>query len=168
MNSNPLISCETIGCPGTQAGFCSQKRQDTIRERRNMDNIEKDVAAALRLGYGTHYGRYKVDYPHTADHSVVEEPEQTKTCKMCGMEFILTRQDQKYCSEECRVKWNSQRKKPQKKGPYLECGPAQCPICGKKFVRTTDDRRKVFCGRSCSAKSREARRKRETSSEGES
>ena len=134
----------------------------------NMDNIEKDVAAALKLGYGVHYGRYKVDYPFTANHSVVKEPEEKRTCKLCGIEFIPHRSDQRYCSEECRVKWNGQRKKPQKKGPYLECGQTKCPMCGKEFVRTIVDRRKVFCGRSCSAKYREARRKQETSSDGES
>lgn len=28
-----------------------------------LDNIEKDVIAAMELGYGVHYGHYKADHP---------------------------------------------------------------------------------------------------------
>lgn len=29
-----------------------------------FDNIERDVIAAMKLGYGVHYGAYKADYPN--------------------------------------------------------------------------------------------------------
>lgn len=41
--------------------------------KRILDNLERDVVAAMRLGYGVHYGAYKADHPHTRDCSPIEE-----------------------------------------------------------------------------------------------
>lgn len=74
-----------------------------------MDNIERDVVAAMRLGYGVHYGRYKADHPHT---KIEPEPEEIDvsdikfiSCGYCGKQFSPFLEgrshNSKYCSREC-------------------------------------------------------------------
>lgn len=76
---------------------------------KKLDNIERDVIAAERIGYGCHYGRYKADHPYTR----VEEPERKdipddadkRVCGHCGKEFCLFPEgrshNSKYCSRKC-------------------------------------------------------------------
>lgn len=78
--------------------------------KRKLDNIERDSAMAMKLGYGVHYGRYKADHPHTRS----EEPEKkltedAKPCVRCGKLFEPRKsgQEQKFCCEQCRVAHNS-------------------------------------------------------------
>ena len=140
-----------------------------------MDNLSRDVKRAAQLGYGVHYGRYKAEHPFAKGHledTVPEQKHQTRICKECGKEFIPHRKNQCFCEEKCRVKYHNRKAarksaRKQKKGPYLEIGPASCPICGAAFVRTSKDRRITFCGMSCAAQYRNMI-KRETSSDGKS
>lgn len=130
-----------------------------------MDNLEKDVAAALRLGYGCQYGRYKVDHPHTADHTVdlipeEEEVDPPKQCRHCGKEFRPDNGNQVFCSEECRVDrrrlLDRINKSNAEKRPI---GQAVCPVCDKTFAKLT--RNHTYCSRSCAAVVRnKTRRKR--------
>ena len=32
-----------------------------------MDNLDKDIRMAEKLGYGVHYGAFKADYPNTKE-----------------------------------------------------------------------------------------------------
>lgn len=71
-----------------------------------MDNLEKDVAAAMRLGYGVHYGRYKADHPNTKEDAG-EDPGNRK-CRNCGEPIRATglRNRRLYCDDRCRKAYN--------------------------------------------------------------
>ena len=145
-----------------------------------MDNLDRDIREAKRLGYGVHYGHYKADHPHTADLS--EETPAPKfpiiRCKHCGREFEQIHKNRQYCSEECKEREKEKNRLQKENRPALLIGEAICPVCGKQFLRTRKNIRKQYCSQSCAAVIRnqnrkgEKRRKHpikwETSSEGES
>ncbi len=56
-----------------------------------MDNLDRDVREARRLGYGVRYGRYKADHPHTKPdpNAQVEEPEIRK-CRFAARSMSVT------------------------------------------------------------------------------
>lgn len=125
-----------------------------------MDNLEKDVREAMRLGYGIHYGNYKVDHPHTRDDLDMPPPPKhpPKKCPECGIEFIPERANQKYCSADCQQ--NRQRldkeKYKRRKQLNLPLGPAVCLVCGGNYVRYK--KTQETCSRSCAARVRNLRR----------
>ena len=136
-----------------------------------MDNIDRDLREAERLGYGCHYGWYKADHPYTAE----PEEEQSKKngtgiCRCCGAMFYKGGRAKLYCSDECREKYNQQKAMRAKE--KFPLGPAICVVCKKAFARKRATN--VCCSRSCAAVKRngERREKKEktqgTSSEGES
>lgn len=145
-----------------------------------MDNLSRDVREAMRLGYGVHYGRYKADYPYTADHSV-ENPEQKAQiirCKHCGREFEQMHKNRQYCSDECKELEKEKCRRQRESRPELPTGEAICPVCGGVFIRTSKNVRKQYCSQSCASVIRNKNRKGEkrkkhpiqweTSSDGES
>lgn len=82
-----------------------------MARKRKLDNIERDVILAERLGYGCHYGRYKADHPHTRveEESAVEVkplPDSLKPCRFCGKLFDPEMQGhtkaRAFCSYECQ------------------------------------------------------------------
>lgn len=79
--------------------------------RRELDNIEKDVIAAMKLGYGVHYGNYKADHPHTATETACVEPAvvEPMVCERCGQRFFMKRFGQKYCCTRCQQIAGAQR-----------------------------------------------------------
>lgn len=83
-------------------------------KRRPLDNIEKDVIAAMELGYGVHYGHYKADHPHTReDKPEPQIPEEyMRTCRYCGRQFSTRGQHYRklYCDDDCRQAYNSRQK----------------------------------------------------------
>lgn len=100
------------------------------RPRRRMDSIEMDMLEAERLGYGVHYGQYKVDHPHTKEANEeklyqkkkqpqVEQPRKVyeKVCPLCGKTFTTLHSVRVYCGDVC--KWKNDgiryREKKQKK-----------------------------------------------------
>ena len=129
-----------------------------------MDNLAKDVAAAQRLGYGCHYGRYKVDHPHTSNRSVevIPEPEDNEPphrCKHCGKIFKPRDGHQVFCTEECRQDrrrlLNRLNKQDYTRKPM---GEAVCPVCNVTFPRLA--RKQIYCGRACAAVVRNKTRKK--------
>ena len=123
-----------------------------------MDNIEKDVAAALRLGYGCRYGRYKVDYPHTAVRIVeaVPEPEDDEPpryCRHCGKEFSPNTGHQIFCTDECRLERKRLRNRISKNSAEKRpVGEVHCPICGRIAPKMSNGQK--YCGKSCAAVAR--------------
>lgn len=131
--------------------------------KRVLDNIERDVVAAMKLGYGVHYGRYKADYPHTKADDVTAavpkpapEAEERAFCVLCGTEFLRSHGCQKYCSDECRrsatkARWQTyyQRKK-------TEPRPVVCPECGKTFLPANG--RQKYCTHLCTRKANQKKR----------
>lgn len=70
--------------------------------KREMDNLAKDAAAALKAGMS--YGRWKALHPNTKD--IEEEPavpEGLPICKHCGKPFKpKSYRKQVYCEYECQ------------------------------------------------------------------
>ena len=91
--------------------------------RRKLDNLDRDVIRAERLGYGCHYGRYKADHPHTrAEGSnpaptveAQELPNTLKSCRICGKMFdpedFGYSKARKFCSVECAEESNRIRQR---------------------------------------------------------
>ena len=121
--------------------------------KRKLDNLERDVVAAMRLGYGVHYGAYKADHPHTRDCSPIEghkpalEAEKDVCCALCGKEFLRTYGGQKYCSEECREKAKKEREKKYYQRTKAKILPISCPECGRNFLPVS--RRQKYCCTLC-------------------
>ena len=121
-----------------------------------MDNLLKDVREAERLGYGVHYGHYKVDHPHTADVSVDLEPDPIlRKCAECGGEFVPAHGNQLYCCVECKdaAKRAAQNRHYQiHKATRVPLSTAVCVVCGAEFKQRK--RTQLCCSRSCAARNR--------------
>lgn len=104
-----------------------------------MDNLDRDSARALALGYGVHYGHYKVDYPNTMDPVETEPVETRGRCMECQELFVPGKSTQKFCSEECRRAYGQKRK-------HTRVAGAPCRVCGKPV---TDRWRRAFCSNDC-------------------
>ena len=119
--------------------------------KRKRDNIDRDVATALRLGYGVHYGHYKADHPHTRGVQKELEPEveaeKEVVCRHCGKVFLQQHGSQRFCSDACRresIRIRNREYKRKKSGIY---DPVNCAVCGKSFLRTTCHQ--IYCSPRC-------------------
>jgi predicted nucleic acid-binding Zn ribbon protein len=138
-----------------------------MAKKKELDNIERDVIAAMRLGYGVHYGRYKADYPHTKDRPVPEpkkepETEQDAVCSVCGKKYLRSDGCGKFCSEECRKVSRRARERKYYKNKRGEIAPIACPVCGKDFLPVS--RRQKYCASVCARKAgwmKQARKRKE-------
>lgn len=78
--------------------------------KRKLDNIERDVIAAMELGYGVHYGNYKADHPNTKEpeEDSIPDPEEYGSCRNCGKPFPRRgyRYRKLYCDDDCRLQYN--------------------------------------------------------------
>lgn len=91
-----------------QERLCNEKRA------RPRDNIDLDVMDAERLGYGPHYGYYKVDHPLTKDANEARlaakrnqpkpRPVYEFACRVCGTRFITTNKKRRHCCADCKKK----------------------------------------------------------------
>lgn len=121
-----------------------------------MDNIDRIMKEADRLGFGVSYGKYRVAYPNGSSDvpsskpkpSIREKP--SVVCVCCGNRFIQTHASQLYCSEECR--YAAKRKRDveylrKKSGRPLV---ALCVICGSEF-KPKNTRHKC-CSKQCKEK----------------
>lgn len=79
--------------------------------KRQPDNLDKDVAMALKLGYGVHYGAYKADHPHTREKEPEEILDQSRfgLCLNCGKRFSKCGRGYRklYCDDVCRMQYYS-------------------------------------------------------------
>lgn len=76
-------------------------------------------------------------------------PLVVKTCKHCGKLFETRSTIKIYCSEECRVGYDSRSEWPQE---------AQCAVCGKTYMKTGS--RNVYCSGDCRYQRQIARNRR--------
>lgn len=102
-----------------------------------MDNIDRIMKEADRLGFGVSYGKYRAAYPNDNGQALSAEsvgPEYaTFPCKCCGKPFVRSHANLLYCSEECRHQ--AKRKRDieylrRKSGRPLI---ASCAVCGADF-----------------------------------
>ena len=113
-----------------------------MAKKREPDNIDRDCMRAMALGYGVHYGRFKADYPHTADRDEVVPQYPPRICPQCGTEFLPGRDNQKYCSEECKYEFNRIHRM---RNPMR----ARQPFCKRCGAPVIDPKQRVYCSKAC-------------------
>lgn len=128
--------------------------------KRVLDNIERDVIAAMRLGYGVHYGHYKADHPHTRENPQLPVPkpepekpveaEQDAVCVFCGKMYIRNHGCRKYCSDECLKKAARARERNYYIKKHGEIKEVPCDECGKLFLPV--NRRQIYCCQRCASR----------------
>lgn len=124
-----------------------------------MDNIDRIMKEADRLGFGVSYGKYRAAYPDGSKNVVsatAQEPleyeDDLRKCKICGKEFSATHGNQAYCGPECsdkaRIKRQSKYDKKRHSKPVRSCIE-----CGATITRKGA---RSYCSDACA---REGRRK---------
>lgn len=125
-----------------------------------MSNLDKDLAEMRRLGYGTNYGKYKLDHP--GNNPAPARPEQSEdpaekqvkissgafmlVCSFCGETFASDRASKLYCSTSCCRKTAKKRFKERSVKEPKEQSRI-CPICGQSFP--VSSARIKYCGPEC-------------------
>lgn len=74
----------------------------------------------------------------------------TIKCKQCGREFYTFRSDRKFCPECKKIRKHEadkRRKRTPKKPPEQVHVEANCPVCGKRFIKRTSTQ--LYCSRKC-------------------
>lgn len=129
-----------------------------------MDNLARDAMRMKALGYGVHYGRYKADYPHTADARRDPAPvatSATKVCENCGNTFSLDGRPRnaKYCSDFCYRQANNRRARDRAraKAGITDDDLRVCSVCGKEFRLEGRHAGCKYCSDECAAEVRRAR-----------
>ena len=74
------------------------------------------------------------------------KPTKEKKCKFCSKPFLTNDGKRKYCTTECQLKANFEKRKPKLK---------RCPSCGNTFK--TASYLKKYCKTSCYLKARDKR-----------
>lgn len=75
-----------------------------------MNNLDKDIRMAAKLGYGVHYGAYKADYPNTKEKTPERIDDSVQPCLYCGMLFRKDQGRRKlFCTDACRQMYHSQK-----------------------------------------------------------
>lgn len=126
-----------------------------------MSNLDRDLAEMRRLGYGTNYGKYKLDHPNTQsellqkpseDSTWKREPKQSGTephdliCKCCGIAFTSDRAGRKYCSTAC-CRRAAKRLRYQRVRESAVPVIVRCIECGTEFEKTPTHLK--YCSSEC-------------------
>ena len=125
-----------------------------------MDNIDKMMLEAERLGFGVSYGKYRAAYPNGTGGILGKAPPEPSPkrdpvpCKRCGKSFIPIRKNEKYCSDDCRgavkreynLVYKREYYHSHKQNPTI---PADkyCEECGATIPASS--KRKKFCCEEC-------------------
>lgn len=123
-----------------------------------MSNLDRDLAEMQRLGYGTNYGKYKLDHPNTGMIQPAQEPPPKKprqcappkeyqlVCDFCGTLFTSTVANKMYCSTECARK-NAKKQYQERKLLEKQKRTGKCRVCGAEFQRGRSNIK--YCGDAC-------------------
>jgi predicted nucleic acid-binding Zn ribbon protein len=122
-----------------------------------MDNIDRIMKEADRLGFGCSYGKYRVAYPDSIEDAGAAAPKippkPEKNCKCCGASFVPNHANQVYCSPECKdkIQVGRIRKSEQKrKGEAKRTAPKKfCKTCGSDIPISSQ--RRSYCCDECAA-----------------
>lgn len=116
-----------------------------------MDNIDRIMKEADRLGFGCRYGKYRAAYPNgSADvlPSAKKTPSvKTVPCRLCGKMFVVKHGNQSYCSEDCRDEVFRQRQRELAAKKSKVPPVAMCVICGADFKPAST--RSRYCCKEC-------------------
>jgi predicted nucleic acid-binding Zn ribbon protein len=123
-----------------------------------MDNIDRIMKEADRLGFGVSYGKYRAAYPNGSGDVYPTAPKKkppdrpSASCRYCGKAFVQSHASQAYCSEECRevVFRDRQRRISTRKSKVPKV--AMCAICGADFKPKTSAAK--YCCRECAIEGR--------------
>lgn len=121
-----------------------------------MSNLDRDLAEMRRLGYGTNYGKYKLDYPNTGKPAPKPTPKKPRqcappkeyqlVCDFCGKPFTSLTANKMYCSTECCRK-NSKKQYQERKLSKKQERTAKCLVCGSEFPQLRSNNK--YCGETC-------------------
>lgn len=118
-----------------------------------MDNIDRAMKEAERLGFGVSYGKYRAAYP-SGSAGVLPSPRKSAvpqkpaaSCVCCGKPFVRTHASQVYCSEECRYIVFRKRQNDYARRKTAAPLVAMCAICGADFKPKS--RKSKYCCKEC-------------------
>lgn len=117
-----------------------------------MDNIDRMMKEADRLGFGVSYGKYQAACFSgiVQPVSATPKPSQEKpsvTCRHCGKTFIASHANQAYCGAECKVAAAAKRQREYDKRKSRVPPVAMCATCGADFKPKTS--RSKYCCTEC-------------------
>ena len=125
-----------------------------------MDNIDRIMKEADRLGFGVSYGKYRAAYPDGSKAVVsaaAQEPleceDDLRMCKICGKEFLPTHGNQACCSAECKAEAEKKRQREWYRKKHEIPDTAVCAICGVQFKPKSP--RNKCCSKECSRKNKQ-------------
>ena len=119
-----------------------------------MDNIDRIMKEADRLGFGVSYGKYRAACPNGSGNIAPTAPKPkppekpTGTCKMCGKIFIKSHANNIYCGAECKLEAEKKRQRDWYGKKIVVPAVAVCVICGANFKPRNF--RSKYCGPECS------------------
>lgn len=123
-----------------------------------MDNIDRIMKEAERLGFGVSYGKFRAAYPGGTPGDPPKAPQPsneekpTVECRLCGKPFIVTHGNQQYCSAECSVEVANKRIKAYERRKLQEkrnaAAPRFCIVCGVTIP--VGSQRRSYCSDECS------------------
>lgn len=123
-----------------------------------MDNIDRIMKEADRLGFGVSYGKYRAAYPNGSGGVISSAPKPkppekpSGTCKLCGKLFVKSHANNLYCSAECKAEAEKKRQRDWYRKKIDLPAVAVCVICGADFK--PKNFRNKCCSRECSEENR--------------
>ena len=75
-------------------------------------------------------------------------------CKQCGKEYLSTKKESSFCSNECRYLWQTEGFKGEN-NPHFSANKCKCDICGKEFLRNKSQynaHEHHYCSKECANK----------------
>ena len=121
-----------------------------------MDNIDRAMKEADRLGFGVSYGKYQAACRDGRAEALPSLPKPKApeklpvSCRHCGKPFIPGHANQVYCSPECRyavkmarqAAWDKEKGRRKKKQLILVCAE-----CGADFKALRSSQK--YCCKEC-------------------
>lgn len=118
-----------------------------------MDNIDRAMKEADRLGFGVSYGKYQAACRdgHVEALSSPPKPKAPEKssgiCRHCGKPFVRSHASKVYCSEECNSAAFRQRQRDYKRRKSKVPPVVMCATCGADFKPKTS--RSKYCCKEC-------------------
>lgn len=123
-----------------------------------MDNIDRMMKEADRLGFGVSYGKYQVACfngtvePVSAPSKPKQREKPSRACGHCGKQFVISHGNQRYCSTECKYAVQLARQAAYGKANGLRKRTLQtlvCIECGADFKAFRSSQK--YCCKECAS-----------------
>jgi uncharacterized Zn-finger protein len=112
------------------------------------ENIDRDMRACEKAGFGVSYGKWRATLPYYRDEPQVSAAQvsgKVRTCEYCGKQIVdKYNRNRRFCDDNCRSNARYKRL-------YIEEEKKQkkCEYCGKLFEYKREKAR--YCSDSWSA-----------------